>query len=241
MSYDVSAAVADDVYYNWKAVWEFVVGTTTYYRSQIFYIVRQVLENPVIDADIINAAPFVKEKNYRKVVDASDGSKTTIISSELTEEDDYWNAGQAEVIVGTNSGETRKITDFAASSNTLTTEEFSAAIDATSKVVVIRSFKKEIDRAFEKFELDMKNRGIYIDRIIDNDQVKEYIIVKTLELICLNFAKDAVDIWNEKASKYKNEYDNLIAVAVFDYDADDDGNIEDDEAKDSLMQLEGKR
>lgn len=241
MKYTVTSAIADDVAYNWQAKWEFVVSGTTYYRTALFYIVRHILENPVVDKDIINAAPFLKDKNYSQIITASGGSKTTIISSELQDPDDYWNGGSAEVIDGTNFGEIRKITDFVNSSNTLTTEEFTAIIDVTSKVTVIRTFKKEIDRAFDKFELDMKNRGIYIDWIIDNDQVKEYIIVKSLQLICEIFATDITDIWIEKAKSYKDEYKKLLGVAVFDYDSDDDGNVEDDEAKNSLLQSQGVR
>jgi hypothetical protein len=241
MSYTVSATVADDVYYSWKAVWEFVVGGVTKYRSTLFDIVRQTLENPVVDEDIINAAPFLKEKNYRKVLTAGSGSKTTIVSTELTEDDDYWNGGNAEIISGTNSGQIRKITDFVASSNTLTVESFVDNIDATSECVIIRSFKKEIDQAWKRFKLDLKNRGIFVDSIIDSDQVKEYVIVLAIHFICLNFSTDPVDIWFAKAEKYETEYKRLIGTAVFDYDSDDDGNIEDSEKKDNIFQVEAIR
>lgn len=241
MTYDVAGSVADDVYYNWKADWVFVVGGVTHYRSTLFYVVRHILRNPVVDSYIIEAAPFLKSKNYSSVITADSGSKTTIISVNLTEDDDYWNGGSAEVISGTNIGETRKVTDFVASTNTLTVESFSAIIDATSKVVITRTFKKEIDRAFERFEVDMKNSGKYIDRIIDNEQVKEYVILLALHFICDNFANDPVDNWTEKAKAYLKDYKTLLASAVFDYDTDDDGNIESDEEKNALMQSEGVR
>ena len=241
MSYTVSSSVADDVYYNWKAIWKFVVNGKTIYRSTIFYIVNQILTNPVVDSDIIDYAPFLKGKNYSQVFTADGGSTTTIVSVQLTQEDDYWNGGEAEIVGGTNYGEIRKITDFVVSTNTLTTELFSSAIDATSKVKVVRTFKKEIDRAFERFELDMKNRGIYIDRIIDNEQVKEYIIVLALHYICDNFSTDPVDNWKAKAEGYEKDYNSLLNVAVFDYDDDDDGNIEDGEEKNSLLQVKGVR
>jgi len=241
MNYTVAAAIADDVYYNWKAVWEFVVDGVTLYRSTLFDVVRQIIENPVVDKDIIDSAPFLKEQNYSKILTADSGTATTIVSTELTEDDDYWNGGTVEIIGGTNIGQIRKITDFVEATNTLTVEAFVAAIDATSKCKIIRTYKTEIDRAFSRFELDMKNRDIYIDRIIDNEQVKEYIVILTLHYICDNFSTDPIDKWAAKAEAYKNDYKKLINVAIFDYDSDDDGNIEDGEERDNLMQLEGIR
>ena len=241
MTYIVLPAIVDNVYYNWKAIWKFVVGANTFYRSSLFYVVRQILENPVVDSDIINAAPFVKEKNYSKVITADSGSATEIVSTELNEDDDYWNGGIAKVAGGTNIGESRKITDFVKASNRLTTEEFTAAIDTTSIIVVIRTFKKEIDNAFKKFELDMKNSGNYIDRIIDNEQVRQYILILSLYYICDNFSTNPLDKWDASAVSYLKEYKDLMRVAVFDYDENDNGNIESDESKDSIMQSEGVR
>ena len=241
MSFSITASIADNVAYNWQARWEFVVDGITYYKTSLFDIVNQILENPVVDSDIIEAAPFVKEKNYSVVFTADSGSATTIVNTELQESDDYWNGGTAEIIDGTNASEKRKVLDFDNSTNKLTTQEFSSAIDNTSKVTLIRTFKKEIDRAFDLFILDLKNRGIFADRIIDNQQIKEYVIKKTIQLICENFTNDIVDVWFAKAELYKKEYNNLITVAVFDYDSDDDGNIEDDESKNSLLQSKGTR
>lgn len=240
MNYTVLAAVASDVNYNWKATFEFVVAGVTIYRSILLDIVRQELTNPVINADIIKYS-FVKTKNYRKVFTADSGSATTIISTELIEDDDYWTAGRAEVVAGVNVGQIRKVTDFVASTNTLTVEAFIAVIDSTSEIVLIRSFEIEIIQAFDQFKLDMKNRGIFVDRIIDNDQIKQYVILYTLYLICLGFSTETADIWFEKASEYKKDYKKLVTVAVFDYDEDDDGNVESDEGKDTMTQIKGER
>jgi hypothetical protein len=241
MSYTLSAALADDVYSNWKAVWKFVVGGNTLYRTTLFDIVRVKLENPVIDQDIIDAAPFLKGNNYSKVFTAESGSKTTIVSPELTEDDDYWNGGTVEVVDGTDQGQIRKVTDFVASSNTLTVESFTTNIDTTSKILLIRTFKKEIDRAFDRFKVDVKNRGIYIDRIIDNSQVKEYIITLAISIICMGFSTDVADIWFAKGEKWEKDYKKIINVATFDYDDDNDGNIESDEEKENIFQPKGAR
>ena len=241
MTYIVLAAVADDVYSNWRAVWKFVVAGKTIYRTTLFDVVRNILENPVVDEDIINAAFFLKDQNYSKIFTADSGNKTTIVSTELTEKDDYWNGGSVEVVSGTNLGQVRKVTDFVASTNTLTVETFTGLIDGTSKVLLIRTFKKEIDRAFDRFKLDVKNRGIHIDRIIDNNQVKEYIIILALHYICMGFSTDVADIWFSKAEIYEKDYKKLIGTAVFEYDEDNDGNIESTEEQKNIFQPQGIR
>ncbi|KKK82041.1 hypothetical protein LCGC14_2807380, partial [marine sediment metagenome] len=143
MTYDLSAANSDEVVYSWKAIWKFVVSGDDIYRSRLFDIVNQILENPVVDNDIIKEAPFLKDKNYRKVFTAEvTSTKTVIVSSELREDDDYWNGGSAEVQSGTNAGEIRKVTDFVKSTNKLTVESFTAVIDTTSKINVTRTFRK---------------------------------------------------------------------------------------------------
>lgn len=241
MSFAITAAIADDVYSNWKAVWQFVVNGNTIYKTTLFDVVRNILENPVIDEDIINAAAFLKEQNYNKIFTSDSGTSTTIISTELTEKDDYWNGGSAEVIDGINVGQIRKVTDFVASTTKLTVEAFVAAIDATSKIRLTRTFKKEIDRAFDRFKLDVKNRGIRIDRIIDDSQVKEYIIILSLHYICFGLSTDIADIWFAKAEAYMSDYKKLIGTAVFEYDDDNDGNIESDEEQKNIFQPKGKR
>ena len=241
MTYIVLPAIADNVYYNWQARWKFIVDGVTYYRKTIFYIVNQILTNPVVDEDIIHDAPFLAEKNYNQIETAESGSAITIVNVNFDQKDDYWNGGEVEVVGGTNFGEKRKVTDFDSASNKLTTEVFSAAIDITSIVKVTRTFKKEIDRAFDRFELDMKNRGIFIDRIIDSEQVKEYIQILAYHYICDNFSTDPLDNWAAKAESYLKDYNNLLGVAVFDYDTDDDGNIETDEEKNALLQVQGVR
>jgi hypothetical protein len=59
--------------------------------------------------------------------------------------------------------------------------------------------------------------------------------------ICLGFSTDVADIWWNKAETYKKDYSDMLGVAVFDYDEDDDGNVEDSEKDDTLFQLEGVR
>lgn len=242
VSYEISASVVDEVAYNWKAKWAYIVDGVTKYKVQLFDIVLYVLDNPIIDDDIINRAPFVKDLNYRRIEQADSGTVNTVICSQLNEIDDYWNAGRIEIIDGINKGEKRLITDFDSSLNTLTVEnDFTNAVDNTCKFLIIRSFEKEIDEAYKVFLSDLQNKKINRNRILDDDQIKEYIIVKTLELICFNFSIDPVDLWMEKSRMYREDYNKKMAKAVFELDSNDSGNIDRDEGFTGVGQVRGVR
>lgn len=242
MTYTVLSTIADEVRYNLKAVWEFVVDTVTKYENQLFDIVNQILANPVIDADLIQRAQFLDELNYREILTADSGTAGTIVNSELNEPDDYWTGAHVKIIEGVNLDEERDVVSFVKATNTLGVDpDFTSAIDTTSKFELIRSFQKEIEKAFELFKFDLINKQIKPSRIIDNSQTKEYILLKAIQLICENMTKMTADIWGERAENYKSQYNSKMKVAVFDYDTNDSGNVDSDEASTSFGQIRAGR
>lgn len=77
---------------------------------------------------------------------ATGGSATTIVDTvERTEADDFWNGGTAWILYDAGGagaapqGEVKKITDFSAASDTITTQAFSAAIAAGDRYAVARN------------------------------------------------------------------------------------------------------
>lgn len=241
MEYFVEDVICDEIAYNWKAEWKFYIDGQETYEVQLFDVVLYKLNNPVSDFDILQRAPFLREMNYRRIETADSGTVNTIICSQLNETDDYWNGGWIEIIEGINVGEKRQISDFVQATNTLTVlNNFSNAIDNDTKFVLIRSFTKEISEAFNIFLNDLINRGIKTNRIIGQEQIREPVVLKTLELICINFSKDPVDLWSERWKMYKGDYDRRLNSAMFDFDDDDSGNIDNEEGL-SVGQVSGVR
>lgn len=242
MTYSVASSIVDSVDRNWKVIWEYVVGGVTLYQSQLFDIVNNTLVNNCITDDIVKRGPFLKKLNFNKIFQAdATSTNATIVSTELNEEDDHWTNGTAIVTAGTNKDEERKVVSFSAQTLTVS-PVFTSAIDSTSVVKVVRSYEKEIDEAWAIFLNDLMNRGLYSDLIIGSDQVKEFIINKTLEIICFNFSNDNVDIWFTRYQEYKTNYDNLFGSMRLDYDKSNDGNIDEpDESGSSFYQGGGVR
>lgn len=82
--------------------------------------------------DVKQRLGFVEASGY-----ADSGTSTTLVDTERTEEDDVWIGKWLSIVRGTNEGESRKISDFVASSDTITVSSaFTAAIDDTSEYII---------------------------------------------------------------------------------------------------------
>lgn len=74
------------------------------------------------------------DTSYQVEGTADSGSTTTLVDATLTEADDYWNGGYLIITAGTNYGSVRQVSDFVASTDTVTVSEaFEKAIDSTSQ------------------------------------------------------------------------------------------------------------
>jgi len=88
---------------------------------------------------------------------ADSGTTSTLVDDALTQVDDYWNDYMLTITAGTNAGETRCITDFVASSDTITIDAstpFLKAIDNTS-VYAINRVPSDIRLATARIALNM--------------------------------------------------------------------------------------
>lgn len=240
MSYDVAAALIPTIDVSWRANWEFKVGAVTKYEEQLFDIVNQILNNPVITSDIIGRAPFLDDQNYRQVFTSEGGSSNTIESAELIQDANWWTNGAVEITGGTNAGTTRKVIDFVNAVLTVSPSYGEDIID-DSICNVIRSYEKEIIEAFDIFLVDLKKFNLKSNRMIGSEQIREFVINKTIELVCGNFTKDIADIWNLREDKFKGKYDELFNNPIFDYDRNNDGDIGESESDRSYGQVPGVR
>jgi len=99
---------------------------------------------------------------------ADSGSATTVVCSDLTDEelyfDDYWNNGAIRVIEGTNEGKVSRITDFVLSTGTVTFETMTTACDNTTEFELIR----ELPRTFKYAVCEL---AVWLLRNQDEDDI----------------------------------------------------------------------
>ena len=95
----------------------------------------QEIDNNAVAADTL--AAWLSEGGGYKTA-SSTGTTTTLIDTSLTQADDHWNGALLVIFQGTNEGSTAVVTDFVASSDTLTfTPAMPSAPDNTSVYTLI--------------------------------------------------------------------------------------------------------
>jgi hypothetical protein len=98
------------------------------------------------------------------------------------------------------------------------------------------TYDAQIQEAFRIVKRAIKDKGRRPAMLIDGAQVRELVILKTLELISFDFAKSPDDIWWNRYQKYEAIYKDRLAGLVVKYDEDESGTIEDNEKKVTFAQ-----
>lgn len=179
------------------------------------------------NAEIV--ARFKALSNYS--LRANDGSTTTLVANKLIDVRDVTGFYLC-FTSGDNYGVDRVITDFDEVTGTLTFDTLGTTVLNTDEVCLLEDgFATEIKQA-EIFLINhLRNKSLDIELFLEVAQLKEAHIYKTLELVCLNYAKDAVDddMFYTASQMYKGLYEAELGSLVADYDENEDGQISEDE------------
>lgn len=187
------------------------------------------------NAEIV--ARFKTLANYS--LRANDGSTTTLISKKLIDIRDV-NGFFLCFTSGENYGVDRVVTDFDEVTGTLTFDVLGSTVLNTDEACLIEDgFATEIKQAEIFITNHLRNKGLDLNLFLVKEQLKEAHIYKALELVCLNYSKDAVDddIFYVASSKYKELYDAELGSLVADYDENEDGQISEDEEDTQIGQV----
>ena len=227
--------IADE---NYKATITYVYSSNTYYTTLYYDVVNVILHKVIADTDITDELPQLKDNGWRVNGTADSGSTTTIADTELTRyEDDYFTGGFAYSI---DRDETRDITDFVSSTGTVTTDAFSGAI-ATDKYVLTRSYSKEIQRAFDKIEERLRQKGRRPDLVLDPYDLREVHIYMTVAEVCKGLTTEGEGtLWWEFMNEYNKMTNQWWKNATFKYDDSVDGVISGSEETKRIKRTTGR-
>jgi hypothetical protein len=98
------------------------------------------------------------------------------------------------------------------------------------------NYDNQIQEAFRLVMRDIRDKGRRPSMLIDGAQVRELVIIKTLDMICFDFAKAPDDIWWSRHQKYEAMYKDALAGLIVKYDEDESGTIDDKEKKVTFSQ-----
>jgi hypothetical protein len=229
ISYTISAANTATLDENYVARWVYVISGTSYYKTQLFDIVRSQLSIPITDQDLLDEQVDIltKNENFSGAVDSA--TSTTIVDADLKNyADDYWNGGTITAVNPASGGATqvRNITDFVSSSGTVMVGvAWGTTPDSTYKFILRRGFQKKIRRAFEEVCYEIHSRGNRPALILESSELFIPMVKKSLALICKDYMKEPGDKWDILSQKYEAEYQNYMSKLVLQYDTDESGYI----------------
>lgn len=92
------------------------------------------------------------------------------------------------------------------------------------------TYDTQIQEAFRLVKRLIKDKGRRPAMILDGAQVRELVILKSFEMICMDFAKAPDDIWWLRYQKYAELFKAQFDGLRIKYDEDESGTIDTDEA-----------
>ncbi len=238
MTYSLTAThtAAEDL--NYKAVWAYVVSGTTYYQTQLFDVVLSLLAIPITDEDLYNELETLRQANFQASALATGGASGTLIDTKRREADSYWKGGTLSIIAGTGIGQSRDITGFTQSTGVFTiTPNWGTTPDTTSVYLAVKSFTKKIQAAFDSICTMLYNKGKRDSLILESSQIAQPLTYLTIHLIALDLMDEDNDKWTRIATIYQDKFDKAFNNMKLDYDEDESGSIDDEEAQRGQTEL----
>jgi hypothetical protein len=208
---------------DYKAEVEYSVSSRTHYAVLFYDVVRSRLSKVITDDDIFAELPQLRDRGWSVSGAAEGGSETTIVDSRLKKYGDGYFAGG--IASCPSKGEAREIRDFDAATGTLTVEAFSSEVVPGEKYVLTRSFSREIHRAFEKLEDQLKRLGKRPHLVLDSQDLRESHIFLSVAEACKGLASENKGIWWELWKEYEGKAVDAYSGLRLKYDYSGDGSI----------------
>jgi hypothetical protein len=240
LTYLITAVHTANLGVNYKAVWAYVINGTTYYETQLFDVVRSILSIPITDDDLYKELPSLHEANIQASgTSTATGTTSTLVDSlKRKETDDYWKGGTIEILSGTGAKQSRAITGNVQSTGTISVfPNWVTTPDNTSVYKLVKSWYAVIDQSFEKIEQMLYDKGNRPALIMESSQIRIPLIYLTLATICLDLRDEVDDKWDMNFKEYKSLFEKSFTTLKLDYDRDESGGVQGDEAQMSISQL----
>lgn len=239
MTYNLTTTHTATLGLNFKAVWEYVYNSVTYYENQLFDVVRSKLSIPITDDDLYSELPSLRQANVQSNGTATAGASGSITDTlKRKEPTDYWKGGVIEIISGTGSGQMRDITGNTQSTGVITVSpNWTTAPDSTSVYRIVKSFTQSIQNGFEKIEQMLYDKGKRDALIIEASQIRVPLIYLVLDTICMDLRDEVDDKWDLLHKDYAEKFSKSFTTLALDYDADDSGGVQGEETQSGIGTL----
>jgi len=223
---------------NYKAVWDYIISAVHYYQTQLFDVVLSKLAICITDEDLYNELESLRKANYQASDLATAGAAGSLTDTKRREADNFWKGGTIEIIAGTGIGQKRDITGFTQSTGVFTvTPNWATNPDTTSMYIVVKSFTKKIQSAFDAICTMLYDKGKRHELILESSQIEKPLLYFTLHLIALDLMDEADDKWSRIAEIYWKKFETAFSNMHLDYDEDESGEIDESEKQKSQSEI----
>lgn len=230
ITYALTSTHTADNDLNYKAVWAYVINSVTYYQTQLFDVVISVLSIPITDDDLYNELETLRKANYQSTGSATAGAAGSLTDTKRRESDDFWKGGTIEILSGIGINQKRDITGFTQSTGVFTvTPNWGTNPDTTSVYLVVRSWTKKIQSAFDSLCTMIYDKGKRHELILESSQISMPLIYLTIHMIALDLMDEEGDKWDRLSKTYMDKFDKAFNNMKLEYDEDESGNIDDSE------------
>ena len=190
----------------------------------------------ITNADIVSRLKLLADEHLK----ADSGSTTTAVNSYIKDGSDYTNNFIC-FISGANIGVDAVITSYATATGTFTFNALANAVTSIDEFCVVsKGFQSDVSQATSIVANDMRNRGYKIDLFLNyQTQLKEMYIYKAIELICASLMNDGQDqdVYFVNYERFKGLYELEASTLIADYDANESGDISEDEEDINIGQV----
>ena len=187
------------------------------------------------NADIVGRLKLLADEHLK----ADAGTTTTVVNRTLI---DGANLDDRFVcfITGANIGLDRVITGFDGVTGTITFDALTDAITSSDEFCIVKTgFQSDVVQAEYAIRNDLRNRGYDLDLFLNEPQLREMYIYKTIELVCASLMNDGEpqDVYYVQYLRFKDLYDKELVSLIADYDANESGAIDEGEENMKLGQI----
>lgn len=230
MTYSLTTTHTATENLNYKASWDYVISAVHYYQDQLFDVVKSILAIPITDEDLYNELESLRKVNYQATGTATAGAAGTITDTKRREADNFWKGGTIEILSGTGVGQKRDITAFVLSTGVFSiTPNWATTPDTTSVYLIVKSFTKKIQAAFDALCTMIYDKGKRHELILESSQISLPLTYLTIHLIALDLMDEEGDKWDRIAKIYQDKFDKAFNNMKLEYDEDESGFIDDSE------------
>ena len=189
----------------------------------------------ITNADIVSRLKLLADKHLK----ADSGTDTTLLCTELTGNGDITH-NYICFINGDNAGTDRIVLTYDDPSGTATFDALTIPVTNTDEFCIVSpGYQSDVLQAEDVIRNDLRNKGYDLDLFLDEPQLREMYIYQTISLVCAGLMNDGddQDVYYVNYQRFLDRYNLECASLIADYDANEDGTIDEGEENMNIGQV----